>query len=215
MDRDRALKVLRILEREYKKPRAALRFRDPLQLLVATILSAQCTDARVNKVTEHLFSKYKTAEDYANADLREFEEEIRPTGFYKNKARNIISAARIIVLEFGGRVPHNMNDLLRLPGVARKTANIVLSNAYGKIVGIAVDTHVSRLSQRLGFTKNHDPVKIERDLMELFPREKWYEINYLLIEHGRRVCSARNPKCEACVLSSLCPSSFLSHHKHK
>lgn len=194
------------LEKEYS-PDIALAFKDPLQLLVATILSAQCTDARVNMVTPGLFKKYGTAKDYANAKQSEFEQEIRSTGFYRNKAKNIINAAKMIVKDFNGKVPDNMDDLIKLPGVARKTANIVLSHGYGKVVGIAVDTHVGRLSQRLGFSKNKDPNKIEQDLMALFPKDEWFKINYLLILHGRNVCDARKPKCLQCSVQGLCPSA--------
>ncbi len=217
-NKKRALKVISILENAYPHAHIALDFQDPLELLVATILSAQCTDAQVNKVTPALFKKYKTAGDYANADLRTFEKEIHSTGFYKNKAKNIIAAAKMIADGFGGRVPGTMEDLIMLPGVARKTANIVLSNAFGKVEGIAVDTHVGRLSQRLGFSKNTDPNKIEQDLLELVPKEKWFVVNYLLVDHGRAICNAKRPLCEKCPVQKLCPSaaSFLDkyHKKH-
>jgi endonuclease-3 len=176
--------------------------------LVATILSAQCTDERVNAVTKSLFKKYRRAEDYAKADLKELEREIRPTGFYRNKAKNIRACGKMLVEEFGSQVPKTMKEILELPGVARKTANVVLSNAYGIVEGIAVDTHVRRLAQRLGLTKNDDPVKIEQDLMNLVPRDKWMRFTDLLIFHGRRICTARKPKCEECVLNKLCPSAF-------
>jgi len=156
-----------------------------------------------------LFKKYKTAKDFADADVKELEQLIRSTGFYHNKAKNIMGAAKMIVSDFKGKVPDTMEGLIKLPGVARKTANIVLANAYGKVVGIAVDTHVGRLSQRLGFSKNSDPDKIEQDLLALFPKPKWYEINYLLIDHGRAICNARKPRCGECQVKALCPSAKL------
>jgi endonuclease-3 len=207
--REKAFKILSVLEKAYPHPEIALEFDDPFELLVATILSAQCTDARVNMVTPKLFKKYKTAKDFANADVEELEQLIRSTGFYHNKAKNIMGAAKMIVNDFKGKVPDTMEDLIKLPGVARKTANIVLANAFGKVVGIAVDTHVGRLSQRLGFSKNSDPDKIEQDLMALFPKPKWYEINYLLIDHGRAICNARKPLCGECRVKALCPSAKL------
>jgi endonuclease-3 len=208
VERGKALKILKALEGSYPRARIALEFGDPLELLVATILSAQCTDKRVNMVTPALFKKYKTARDFADADIKEFEQEIRSTGFYRNKAKNIIGAARMVVKDFNGKVPDSMEDLLKLPGVARKTANIVLANGYGKVVGIAVDTHVGRLSQRLGFSKNNDPDKIEQDLLALFPKKEWYKINYLLIEHGRAICNAKKPLCPKCPVQKLCPSAL-------
>ena len=203
----RAFEILRILKKEYPEAKIALEYKNPLELLVSTILSAQCTDKRVNIVTKSLFKKYKTAKDYANAVLKEFEQEIRSTGFYHNKAKNIIEACRIIEEKFNGKVPDTMEALIILPGVARKTANIVLSNAYGVIAGIAVDTHVRRISQRLSFTKNDNPDKIEQDLMNLFPKEEWFNINYLLIDHGRKICQAKKPLCPECPVNKLCPSA--------
>jgi endonuclease-3 len=204
----KAGEVIRRLEAEYPDARIALNYSNPLELLVATILSAQCTDEMVNKVTSSLFARYPTTDDYANANLERFEQEIRPTGFYRNKAKNIINAAREIKARFGGSVPQTMAELITLPGVARKTANIVLYNAYGVIDGIAVDTHVKRVSKRLGLTQNTDPEKIEKDLMKQVPRAKWGKFPYLLIEHGRAVCIARKPRCEICILSDICPSAF-------
>jgi endonuclease-3 len=198
--------LIALLDKEYPKARIALRFVDPLQLLVSTILSAQCTDARVNIVTEKLFHKYKKAADYAKADVREFEQDIHSTGFYHNKAKNIIAAAQMIVRDFAGRVPDTMEELIRLPGVARKTANVVLYNAFGKSEGIAVDTHVRRLSQRLGLSGNDDPEKIEQDLMKQVDKKLWGHISHLLIEHGRQVCDAKKPVCPECVLAGLCPA---------
>ncbi|MBN2251707.1 MAG: endonuclease III [Candidatus Altiarchaeota archaeon] len=204
----RALKIIKTLEKEYSDPRMELDYTNPLQLLVATILSAQCTDKRVNIVTKELFKKYRKAEDYAKADPGTFEQEIRSTGFYKNKAKNIISAAKKIVEVYGSQVPDNMEDLLTLPGVARKTANIVLANGYGIPAGIAVDTHVKRISARLGLTREKDPVKIERDLMKFLPKEQWIKVNRMLVLHGRYVCTAKKPLCAKCVLNKTCPSAF-------
>ncbi|PVX24639.1 MAG: endonuclease III [Candidatus Bathyarchaeum sp.] len=202
------LKIIEILDKEYPKASTALHFSSPLEILVATILSAQCTDKRVNIVTKSLFKKYKTAQDYANADLAELEQDIRSTGFYRNKAKNIKNSGKLLVEKFDSKVPETMEELLELPGVARKTANIVLSNAYGVIVGIAVDTHVRRLSQRLGLSENSNPDKIEADLMEVVSKKDWKHITNLLISHGRAVCNARKPKCDICVLNKLCPSAF-------
>jgi len=206
--RKRVLKIIELLEKEYPKAKTALHYSSPLEILVATILSAQCTDKRVNMVTESLFKKYKTAEDYANADLAELEQDIRSTGFYRNKAKNIKNAGQMLVERFDSQVPNAMEEILELPGVARKTANIVLSNAYGVIEGIAVDTHVRRLSKRLGLTENKNPDKIEKDLMQIVPKSHWKRITDLLIFHGRNVCMARKPKCDSCVLNKLCPSAF-------
>jgi endonuclease-3 len=202
------LKVIELLEKEYPEARIALSFTDPLELLIATILSAQCTDERVNTVTKMLFKKYRKAEDYANADLKELEHDIRSTGFYRNKARNIKNAAQMLVEKFNSKVPKTMNEMLELSGVARKTANIVLSNAFNVVEGIAVDTHVRRVSRRLGLTKNEDPNKIEEDLMKIVPKDKWMRITDLLIFLGRKVCTAKKPKCEVCVLNDVCPSAF-------
>ncbi len=205
--KDRVVKIIGILEREYPYSRTALAFEIPLQILIATILSAQCTDERVNRLTPALFRKYPDAEAFAKADRAELEKDIRPTGFFRNKAKSIIGAAAIIVSDFGGRVPDTMAELIRLPGVARKTANIVLSSAYRKAEGIAVDVHVKRLSGRLGLSKQEDPEKIERDLMEIVPKKHWLDFNYLLVNHGRKTCPARKPKCPECKLAKLCPSA--------
>jgi len=204
----RLLKIIELLEKEYPKTKIALHYSSPLEILVATILSAQCTDKRVNLVTPSLFKKYKTAKDYANANLAELEQDIRSTGFYRNKAKNIKNAGRMIVERFDSQVPQTMEEILMLPGVARKTANIVLSNAYGVILGIAVDTHVRRLSKRLGLTENTNPDKIEKDLMQIVPKSHWKSITNLLISHGRAVCDARKPKCGICCLNKICPSAF-------
>jgi len=204
--KEKTIKIIQLLKKEYPRPKIALDYSSPLEILVATILSAQCTDKRVNIITKTLFKKYKTVKNYANADLKEFEDEIRSTGFYHNKAKNIISTAKKIISDFKGKVPSTMQGLVSLPGVARKTANIVLYNGFGKIEGIAVDTHVKRLSMRLGLSKYDDPVKIEQDLMELVPKKDWGEINLLLIDHGRNICDAKKPLHDKCVLYDLCPS---------
>ena len=204
----RVLKLIEILEKDYPAAKTALHYAKPLEMLIATILSAQCTDKRVNIVTKYLFKKYRTAKDYANADLAELEQDIRSTGFYRNKAKNIKNTGRLLVEKYNSQVPRTMEELLELPGVARKTANIVLSNAYGVIVGIAVDTHVRRLSQRLGLTENKEPNKIEADLMQNVPKNQWKRITNLLIFHGRNVCTARKPKCSLCSLNQLRPSAF-------
>jgi endonuclease-3 len=205
--KNRIGKIIRALRREYPQSRTALRFETPLQILVSTILSAQCTDERVNKITPGLFQKYPAAADFARADRAELEAEIRPTGFFRNKAKSIIGATKKIVTDFGGRVPDRMEDLISLPGVARKTANIVLSSAFGKAEGIAVDVHVKRLSGRLGLSQEHDPEKIEKDLLRLVPRKDWLDFNYMLVNHGRKICQARKPHCLKCILKDLCPSA--------
>ena len=205
--RERIGEIIPILAATYPASRTALQFADPLQILVATILAAKCTDERVNKVTPALFAKYPTAEAFAAARRIALENEIRSTGFFRNKAKSIIGAARKIVGDYGGRVPDTMAELLTLPGVARKTANIVLSSGYGKAEGIAVDTHVRRISQRLGLSRQTDPEKIERDLLALVPREHWLDFNYMLVNHGRAICQARQPKCPECPLLTLCPSA--------
>lgn len=199
--------IYRRLLKEYPGAKTALNYSTPHEMLFATILSAQCTDAMVNKVTADLFQKYRTLEDYANADPLNFEQDIKPTGFFRQKTKSIQTTARQILEEFGGEVPSTMEGLTRLRGVARKTANIVLGNSFDTVVGIAVDTHVRRLSQRLVLTENHDPDKIERDLMQLYPKRNWFHLNYLFIEHGRAICKAPTPRCEDCVLSDICPSS--------
>jgi endonuclease-3 len=203
----RAPEIIRILSEAYPQATVALNFSTPLEMLVATILSAQCTDERVNQVTASLFQKYRTCEDYLRVPEAELAADIKPTGFFNQKTRAIRGACQRIVEIYGGQVPDTMGDLLTLPGVARKTANIVLGNAFGKVEGIAVDTHVRRLAERLGFTTEKDPDKIERDLMRLVPRDRWFPFTYVLIEHGRRICTARNPKCEICPVNHLCPSS--------
>lgn len=204
----KVLTMIELLAKAHPDAKIALRYTNPLELLVATILSAQCTDERVNEVTEKLFKKYKTAEDYAKADLKELEQDIQSTGFYRNKAKNIKRCCQILAEKFNSQVPKTMAEMLELPGVARKTANIVLSNAYGIVEGIAVDTHVRRVSRRLGLTVNEDPNKIERDLMKVVPKTYWMRITDLLIFHGRRICKAKHPACRVCVLNEICPSAF-------
>ena len=199
--------IIRLLRKHYPESRTALEFHNPFEILVATILAAQCTDERVNKVTPGLFRKYPAPAHFARADRGELEGMIRSTGFFRNKAKNIIGAARVIVEEFGGVVPETMDELVTLPGVARKTANIVLSAGFGKAEGIAVDTHARRLSQRLGLSRQSDPDKIERDLLAIIPKKDWLDFNSLLVDHGRAVCQARKPRCPECFLRRLCPSA--------
>ena len=205
--------IIALLEGEYPETTGtSLNWRTPLELLVATILSAQSTDAQINKVTSTLFDKYRTAADYAYALREELENDVRSSGFFRRKADAIQEACRVIEEEHGGEVPATMDELTNLKGVARKTANVVLGNAFGIIEGIAVDTHVWRLSHRLGLSEVKNRDKIEKDLMEVFSREKWLAVNYLLIEHGRNVCDAKKPDCGLCVLSELCPSAFTFPH---
>jgi endonuclease-3 len=203
----RARTILGRLKREYPAARCALHHGDAYQLLVATILSAQCTDARVNMVTPAFFARYPSPEALARADREEVEELIRSTGFFRNKTRSLIGMAQALVADHRGGVPRTMEELRVLPGVGRKTANVVLGNAYGINEGVTVDTHVTRLSRLLGLTRHDDPVKIEQDLMPLFPREEWALLSHLLIFHGRQVCIARRPRCPECVLADLCPSA--------
>ena len=206
----RSLRIVKALRREYPDAGTALQFSNPLQLLISVILSAQCTDVRVNMVTPMLFKKYRTANDFAGADRGTLETEIHSTGFFRNKAKSIIGCCRALVENHGGNVPSSMEELVALPGVGRKTANCVLGSAFGIASGVVVDTHVARLASLLGLTKNTDPVRIENDLCGLFPREEWIYLGNALILHGRRVCVARRPKCRECVLSRYCPSSTAS-----
>ena len=201
--------MLERLEREYPDARCALDYASPFQLLIATILSAQSTDKRVNMVTPRLFAAYPSVESLASAKQEEVEEIIKSTGFFRSKAKSIIGMANALLERHGSVVPSEMDDLVELPGVGRKTANVVLGNAFGKDEGIVVDTHITRLSQRLGFTRDTDPVKIEQTLMPLFPRDKWTLIAHLLIEHGRRICEARAPRCGDCVLNDICPTALV------
>lgn len=204
--RKRAREIVERLRGAYAA-RIELDFRNPLELAVATILSAQCTDRRVNEVTRELFRKYRTAEDYANADPERFEEEIRSTGFFRNKTRSIIAFARALVDEHDGVVPDAMEELVRLPGIGRKTANVILGSGFGKNAGIVVDTHVKRVSARLGLSAESDPEKIEADLMKLVPRDEWTDFGLRMIQHGRYRCDARKPKCDGCPLEDLCPDA--------
>jgi endonuclease-3 len=208
--------IIRRLKKAYPEAAVALLFSNPLECVVATILSAQCTDERVNQVTQGpngLFAKYRTPQDYLAVPEEELAADIKPTGFFNNKTRSIRGACRVMVEEFGGEVPKTMAELIKLPGVARKTANIVQGNSYPELhrrdpdAGIAVDTHVRRVAQRLGFTEHSDPDRIERDLMRLIPRKDWFGFTYVLIDHGRAVCKAPSPKCEVCPVNDLCPSS--------
>jgi endonuclease III len=201
-------KVIKLLEKQYPKAKTALNFSNPLEMLIATMLSAQTTDVTVNQVTQKLFKKYHTLKDYANADIQELEQDIRSTGFYHNKAKNVKMCCQLLVEKYDSKIPDTMEQLLELPGVARKTANIVLYNSYGIIAGIAVDTHVRRLSQRLGLTQHANPERIEQDLMKITPKEKWMLLTDLLIFHGRQVCNAKKPRCSICVLNGICPSAF-------
>ena len=207
--RARVRKIIARLEKAYPDATCALHHTSALELLVATILSAQSTDARVNIVTPALFAKYRAARDYAGADPKVLEQEIHSTGFFRNKTRSILGMAQALVERYGGAVPATMEQLLQLPGVGRKTANVVLGTAFGENEGVVVDTHVQRLSTLLGLTKQQDPVKIERDLMALVPRDKWTWFSHTLIQHGRRVCIARRPKCGECVVNRWCPSSLV------
>ncbi|HHQ45054.1 MAG TPA: endonuclease III [Candidatus Altiarchaeales archaeon] len=204
---DGQVEVLKRLKKEYGGFETALDYKTPLQLLVATILSAQCTDARVNIVTKSLFKRYKSAKDFANARQSALEKDVKSTGFYRNKAKNIRLACRMIVEDYDGKVPDSMAELVRLPGVARKTANIVLNHAFNKVEGIAVDTHAKRLSYRMGWTENTSPEKIEQDLMNSIPKRWWKHANSLLVMHGRQACNARKPKCSQCVVEDLCPKN--------
>jgi endonuclease-3 len=209
---ERAPEIIRLLQEAYPDATVALKFTNALEMLVATILSAQCTDERVNMVTQGptgLFAKYRTPQAYLKVDESELAADIRPTGFFNQKTKSIRGASSLIVERYGGKVPGTMEELLTLPGVARKTANIVLGNSFGVVEGIAVDTHVRRVSQRLGFTAQNDPDKIERDLMEIVPRDRWFTFTYVLIEHGRAICKAKTPLCEGCVVNHLCPSSLV------
>jgi endonuclease-3 len=204
----RAGKIVQRLLKKYPNPKTALNHSNPLELLAATILSAQTTDVGVNRVTPALFAKYKTAADYAAADTAQMEAIVKPTGFYHNKTKSLQAMGKTLVERFGGQVPDQMEGLLSLPGVARKTANVVLGNAFHKAVGIVVDRHVTRLATRLGLTANVDPVKIEQDLMKLIPQKHWIDFSHLLINHGRQTCTARKPNCPSCVLNDICPLAF-------
>lgn len=211
----RAKKIMAGLRRAYPRAHCELTFSTPLELLIATILSAQCTDKRVNIVTAELIRKYRSAADYANADLKSLEQDIKTAGFYRNKAKHIKACCETIVARHGGEVPKTMEALIELGGVGRKTANVVLGNAFGINVGIVVDTHVTRLSNRLGLSSQTDPVKIEQDLIELVPRPQWTLFSHWLIWHGRRRCAARNPDCDRCEIESLCPRKGVTRNNRK
>src|SRR5687767_2071047 len=211
--RKRVREVIRRLKRTYPGAKCSLNHTNAFELLIATILSAQCTDERVNIVTADLFRKYRKPEDYLKVRDTELQQDIKTTGFFRNKTKSIQGACKVLIEEFGGEVPRTMEELLRVPGAARKTSNVVLGVAYGIAEGVVVDTHVSRLSQRLKLTRQKDPVKIEKDLMELVPKKDWIIFSHLLIFHGRRVCKARRPLCEECVVEKLCPSSILKTGK--
>ena len=202
--------IIAELRRLYPNAKCSLDFSTPLQLLIATQLAAQCTDERVNMVTKDLFRKYHSVEDFAAVSQEELEQDIKSTGFYRNKAKNIRATCQRIITDFGGEVPHTMKDLLSLPGVARKTANVVLGNAFGIVEGYIVDTHNMRLSRRFGWTTSEDPVKIEQALMRIIPQQDWLDLSHFLIYHGRAVCVARKPLCEQCTLAKLCPSAFVA-----
>jgi endonuclease-3 len=203
---EKAREIIRRLKKEYPERKTVLNFNNPFELLVATVLSAQTTDVHVNKVTENIFKKYKTIKDYANISLETLQKDVSSINFYRTKAKNIHESAKIIIEKFNSKVPGTMAELITLPGVARKTANIILSSAYGINEGIAVDTHVKRLANRLGLTKNEDPVKIEKDLLEITPKSEWENLSHLLIFHGRKICQAKKPNHKECVLYDICPS---------
>ena len=208
-EKQRTRKIIARLKKAYPDAHCSLNHTNAFELLIATILSAQCTDERVNIVTADLFRKYRSCEDYLNVPPEELERDIHSTGFFRNKTKSIQGACRKMIEEHGGQVPNDVEKLLGLPGVARKTANVVLGNAFGVASGVVVDTHVGRLSNLLGLTREKQPEKIERDLMELVPKKDWIDFSHLLIYHGRRVCTARKPECGKCVVESLCPSSLL------
>ncbi len=207
MNTKKAVEIIEILKETYKDAKCSLDFTTPFEMLVAVCLSAQCTDDRVNKTTPSLFAKYKTPEDFANADITELEALIHPCGFYKNKARNLKAAGQKIVSDFDGNVPMTMNELMSIPGVGRKSANVIMLEAFNMPQGIAVDTHCKRIANRLGFSKETDPEKIEQDLLKVIPKEYYKDVNHVLIWHGRNVCTSQNPKCNKCPLKSLCPSA--------
>lgn len=204
----RAAQIVKILKKTYPGAHCTLDFSNPLELLVATILAAQCTDQRVNIVTSDLFRKYRTAKDYADANQEQLEQEIRTSGFYHNKAKALRGMGAMLMADFGGKVPDEMDDLLKLPGVARKTANVVLGNAFGKNEGVVVDTHVTRLAGRLKLAESDTAGKIEQELMQVIPRDEWTDFSHLLVFHGRAICTARKPKCDQCPINKLCPSAF-------
>ncbi|MDQ2936052.1 MAG: endonuclease III [Acidobacteriota bacterium] len=207
--KERVRKIIRLLKRDYPDAKCSLNHSNPFELLIATILSAQCTDARVNIVTQDLFRKYRKPEDYLKVSPGELQKDIRTTGFFRNKTKSIQGTAKVLTEQYDGEVPATIEELLELPGVARKTANVVLGNAFGVSAGVVVDTHVTRLSRRLGLTEQKSAEKIEKDLIALVPKKDWVIFPHLFIAHGRKICKARNPLCAECVLQKLCPSSYL------
>ena len=207
----KAKKIYQKLKKKYPNAKCALNYKNPIELLVATILSAQCTDERVNKVTPTLFQKYKTVKEYASAKPLEFQKMIHSTGFYQNKTKSILGAAKAIVKDHQGKVPNRLEDLVKLPGIGRKTANVILGNVFG-VPGITVDTHVLRLSYRMGLTTHSDPVKVEFDLMKLIPQNNWTHFSHVMIHHGRRICQARKPACSTCPIELLCPKKGVKSH---
>ena len=206
-------KIILILKETYPDAKCSLDFSTPFELLISVMLSAQCTDDRVNKTTPSIFSKYNTPSDFANINLKELEELIHPCGFYRNKAKNIISCSRKILQDFDGIVPNNINDLTSLPGVGRKSANVVMLEAFGTPVGIAVDTHAKRISNKIGLSNSEDPLKIEQDLLKIIDKKYYYDVNHLFMWHGRNICTARNPKCSECPISKYCDSFKLNNSK--
>ena len=213
MNQEKAEKIIKELKEMYPDARCSLDFSTPFQMLVAVCLSAQCTDERVNKTTPEIFEKYPTVFDFNNMDIKVLEELIHPCGFYKNKAKNLKAASKMIVEKFNGEVPDNMEDLTSIPGVGRKSANVIMLEAFHNPQGIAVDTHAKRISNRIGFSKETDPLKIEQELLKFIPKEYYYDVNHLLVWHGRKTCTARNPKCEECDLKIMC--DFYSKEKNK
>lgn len=207
--RNRALKILKQLKKTYGGAKIALKYSNNFQLMVAVILSAQCTDKKVNEVTPALFKRYKTARDFARAKQTELEAMVRPTGFYRNKARNIIAAAQKVEKDFGGKLPRTMAEMVTIQGIARKSANVILGNAYGVVEGIAVDTHVGRLAQRWGLADTDNPVKVEQKLMKFIPKKDWFKFTYMTIDHGRAICTAQRRKCQICPIKDICPSSLV------
>jgi len=205
----RAAKILRILKKTYPAAKIALRYKTHWQLLVAVQLSAQCTDKKVNEITPALFRRFKTVADFASADTKELEQLIKSSGFYRNKARNLIAAAQKVQADFGGKLPRTMAKMVTIPGIARKSANVILGNAYGVVEGIAVDTHVGRIAQRWGLVDTDNPVKVEKKLMALIPKKEWYKFTYRTIDHGRAICTAQRRKCSLCPLKDICPSSLV------
>ncbi len=204
-EKKRIMKIISILGKTYPGKKSSLKYKNPLEMLVSTILSAQCTDKRVNVVTKKLFKDFKKAQDYADVDVKVLEKYVKSTGFYKNKAKNIKKTGKILVENFNGKVPKEMDDMLTLAGVGRKTANVVLNHSYGKVEGIAVDTHVKRISFRLGLTKYKDPIRIEKDLMRILPKKDWVHFNVMGVDHGRAICKSQKPICSKCPLNKICP----------